>query len=224
VKRVILGVPCVRRLDLLQELYRSAALGSRPPDHFTIVDNGADVTQVFNKNADASIPFTIFNEVEKTNLGVSASWNLLFEHYPKAHLILSNDDVRLHANTIEEMVKAADETDAEFIFPATPTHTTFCVFLLKHSAWQKVGKFDEGFWPAYYEDIDYWHRMRHAGIKMAELNNTSYEHVLNGYLKAMTPDENARFHVYMQNNYRRYVRKWGGGPGKETRTTPKELP
>lgn len=220
--KVVLGVPCVRRLDLLQELYRSAALGTRPPDTFFIVDNGANVQTVFNEEADASIPFGVCDQGR--NLGVSTSWNLMFRLFDAEHLIISNDDVRLHANTIEKMVRAAEETDAEFIFPATPNHTTFCVFLLKHAAWKKVGPFDEGFWPAYYEDIDYWHRMRHAGVKMLELTTTCYDHVLNGYIKAMTPAENAQFHAYMQNNYRRYVRKWGGGPGKETRTVPKELP
>lgn len=220
--RVVLGVPCVRRLDLLQDLYRSAALGTRPPDRFIIVDNGADVGRVFNKNSDASIPFTVLGNGD--NLGVSASWNLMFHLFPTDHLIISNDDVRLHTNTIEEMAKAADDTDAEFIYPKTTNQTTFCVFLLKHSAWMKVGKFDEGFWPAYYEDIDYWHRMRHAGIKMLELATTCYDHVLNGYLKAMSFEENRWFHARMQENYRRYVRKWGGGPGKETRTVPKEVP
>lgn len=224
--RVVLGVPCVRRLDLLQELYRSAALGSRPPDLFTIVDNGADVRKVFNVEAHASIPFSVFNYEKRTNLGVSASWNLLFNFYDDGDtlIIISNDDVRLHENTIAEMVHEAVTTDAEFIFPKTVTHTTFCVFLLKHAAWRRVGPFDEGFWPAYYEDVDYWHRMRHAGVKMREIDTTCYDHVLNGYLKAMTPEENKIFHGYMQANYRRYVRKWGGAPGSETRKTPLELP
>jgi GT2 family glycosyltransferase len=226
VKRVVLGVPCVRRLDLLQDLYRSAALATRPPDVFAIVDNGADVRTVFNAEANASIPFSVFNydNTEQRNLGVSASWNLLFDLYPKCHIVISNDDVRLQDNTIAEMVKAAEETDAEFVFPKTETHTTFCVFLLKREAWLRVGRFDEGFWPAYYEDIDYWHRMRHAGVKMLEIETTCYDHVLNGYLKSMTPEENKVFHGYMQANYRRYVRKWGGAPGSETRTTPLELP
>lgn len=221
-KSVVLGVPCVRRLDLLQDLYRSAALGTRPPDRFLIVDNGANVDTVFNHGAVASIPFTVVDKHE--NMGVSASWNQMFRMYGLEHLIISNDDVRLHANTIEEMVKAAEETDAEFIYPKTQNQTTFCVFLLKHSAWQRVGQFDEGFWPAYYEDIDYWRRMKHHGVKTLELETTSYDHVLNGYLKAMGPDENKWFHERMQENYRRYVRKWGGAPGKETRTTPLELP
>lgn len=221
-KRVVLGVPCVRRLDLLQELYRSAALGTRPPDHFFIVDNGANVRSVFNVQANASIPFTVLDHGK--NLGVSASWNEMFRRFPDDHLIVSNDDVRLQANTVEEMVRAAEETDAEFVFPHTATSTTFCVFLLKHMSWRRVGPFDEGFWPAYYEDIDYWHRMRHAKVRMLEIETTCYEHVLNGYLKSMTPEENKVFHGYMQANYRRYVRKWGGAPGRETRTTPLELP
>ena len=223
-KKVILGAPCVRRLDLLEQLYHSAARGTRPPDLFYIVDNGAGVRSVFSEAAcvHSTPKFEVLDHGR--NLGVSTAWNIMFNLFPNEHLIISNDDVSFHANTIEEMVKAAEETDAEFIFPATPTHTTFCVFLLKHSAWQKVGPFDEGFWPAYFEDVDYWHRMRHHGVKMLEITTTCYDHVLNGYLKAMTPAENKQFHQYMQNNYRRYVRKWGGGPGKETRTVPKELP
>lgn len=40
------------------------------------------------------------------------------------------------------------------------------VFAFHRRVWERVGKFDEGFYPAYYEDADYCFRARRHGVKI----------------------------------------------------------
>jgi len=46
-------------------------------------------------------------------------------------------------------------------------YVTGAALALRRSTWETVGRFDEGFYPAYYEDADYCYRARHLGIETA---------------------------------------------------------
>lgn len=213
-----LAIPCVRRYDLLQGLLDSVERGTRQPDRYVIIDNGDKIDDHklrLPSNTDLLRP--------GANLGVSATWNVVMRACPD-YVVFSNDDVLFDAELLERFERAAITSDATFIFPKTADSTTFCVFLIKHACYEKVGPFDERFWPAYYEDCDYHRRIKAAGIKELTFEGAGYEHIANGYLKAMTPEENAEFQKHMERNHAYYIQKWGGPPGGETRLTPADVP
>jgi GT2 family glycosyltransferase len=96
----------------------------------------------------------------------------------------------------------------------------FCVFLLKRFAFERVGRFDERFYPAYFEDNDYHRRMKLAGIKEAFVEDTGYEHVGSATLKSFSPEETQEHHRNFVRLRELYVLKWGGLPGAEIYETP----
>jgi len=79
-----------------------------------------------------------------------------------------------------------------------------------------VGKFDECFYPAYYEDNSYKYRMKLAGISVLntpELNPLVYK---NSSSLAKDPSilEDSK------KNKELYIKMWGGEPNQEKFKTP----
>jgi GT2 family glycosyltransferase len=56
-------------------------------------------------------------------------------------------------------------------------YVTGAAFLLRKSTWETVGRFDEGFYPAYYEDADYCYRARRLGIETACVPGAHVKHL-----------------------------------------------
>jgi GT2 family glycosyltransferase len=52
-----------------------------------------------------------------------------------------------------------------------------CGLLIRRSAWQEIGGFDEAFYPAYYEDVDLCFRLREAGWRVVYEPNSVIKHV-----------------------------------------------
>lgn len=215
---ITLAALCVKRYDFLQGLFESAERGTRKPDRYVVVDNGGGL-----RFSGAKLPPNTDVISPGRNLGVAASWNLVLDQYDD-YVIFSNDDVLLEPNLIGLFEKAAVESDALFVFPKMDPPTTFCVFLLKKEGHRVVGRFDERFWPCYYEDCDYHRRIKDKGIKEHIFEGAGYQHLGNGTIKSMTAAENTRLHQQMEKSCDYYVAKWGGPPGSETRTTPAEVP
>lgn len=95
------------------------------------------------------------------NRGVAASWNILAKHaFATGHnqIILLNDDVVLKSDKVlSDLLWANRLWDGRALFTAGVNgwHT----FSLSKKLYDAVGNFDEGFWPAYYEDNDYSRRI-----------------------------------------------------------------
>lgn len=47
--------------------------------------------------------------------------------------------------------------------PWSVEYVTGTMFAIRRSTWEKVGRFDEGYYPAYYEESDYCYRVRRQG-------------------------------------------------------------
>lgn len=170
---VTLAVPCYRRHDLLAELIKSAERGVRKPDRYAIIDTGG-----WSKTNEYHWPENTDVIDLGGNVGLPVVWNRIMERYVD-WVIFSNDDVELGPNTILNLAKAADETSALFLFPFE-AGAMFCVALVKHECWQRVGHFDEKFWPGYFEDNDYHRRMKLLGIEELQVKDTDYIHHVSG--------------------------------------------
>lgn len=219
---ITLACPCIKRYDLLEKFLASAERGSVRPDKYVVVDNGG---KLHNEVAEGRLKLPVNTETHwcGKNIGVSATWNKILRENPD-WVIISNDDVELHERTIESLVQAADETDADFLYPSFNPGAMFCVFLIKHSCVDKIGYFDERFWPAYFEDNDYHRRMKLGGVKELQVANASYDHVVSASLKTNTAEEMEQHHKNFRRNQNYYHLKWGGLPGAEIYDVPKDVP
>ena len=92
------------------------------------------------------------------NIGVAASWNLCGAIYRPSDLIISNDDAVLEPGECARLL----EQTAPMV-----TSGGFWRFLIREEAWERVGRFDENIWPAYFEDTDW--RLRIAPEDLCEL-------------------------------------------------------
>lgn len=158
------------------------------------------------------------------NLGVAASWNLFlrlaFELNDYSALIIANDDIILGGNTIQSMLdKSAQFPEA--IISAGPEDSRgneFSLFCIPKAVYESLGKFDEQFYPAYFEDNDYQYRMKLNNVPLIKSGGDAYYHRGSTTINTYTPERLEKHHEDFRKNEMLYVQKWGGVPGKETFT------
>lgn len=214
---ITLAAPCIRHYHLLGKLFASAERGSMKPNSYVVIDNGTKC-----KESGVALPPNTDIHNFGRNIGVAAAWNAVFRMYPD-HIIISNDDVEVHVDTIEKLITAAEQSDAEFLYP-DHAGAMFCVFLMKRSLIERIGPFDEKFHPAYFEDNDFHRRMKLAGVKELQVRGVSYSHVGSASLKDLSPKQLEEHHQRFRMNRAYYEFKWGGIPGQETLTVPRKSP
>ena len=93
------------------------------------------------------------------NLGVAGAWNLILRSFPEAALaLIINHDITLAPGVLAEALQRLDSDRPQFL-SLMPAERAFSAFLLTALAWDAVGLFDERFYPAYCEDLDYRDRL-----------------------------------------------------------------
>lgn len=203
--RVALGIPTINRSDLLMEAlgtYNSSWRGR----HIYIVDNGNQEIRNTNPWVEIYRP--------PANLGVSGSWNWMMKKAFEAgytHVALLNDDIiwKKDIKSIENFVK---ENPAGLYVSGG----TWCCFIVSYETFTKVGGFDEGFFPAYFEDNDYCYRCRLAEIPRVTDGFFSPE----VYRNSMTIEKDGSLNQNFDTNKKKFIVKWGGEPGHEKYRTP----
>jgi GT2 family glycosyltransferase len=133
------------------------------------------------------------------------------EKVKATHVLMLNDDIYL-GKSEEEISAIIRLWKPEFLC----TELNWCSFILSVDAYLKVGKFDENFFPAYFEDNDYFRRMLLADVPIifnGMLNPAIYR---NSMTIQKTPELNNGF----EKNRQYYISKWGGQPTQETFGTP----
>lgn len=220
--KVTLCIPTIRRFDLLHDCIYSAITGSRPPDKISIIDNSGGL---FTSDGHRHKLDNMCNQVidvitPSNNLGVARSWNTFLSLYDDI-VIISNDDICFKNNLIEEIEKAwYEKPEYALFYPSAAYTSMFALFTLRKEAFTAVGLFDEEFYPAYFEDNDYYYRMRINNLQVYCVTSTDYAHVGSATLKTYTDDEKENH----SQNFRRlksyYIEKWGGSPGEEKYRNP----
>jgi GT2 family glycosyltransferase len=206
--KIQIGIPTLNRADLLIPsilMYR----GDFPNVTITIMDNG---NQDFSKVKD--LPFVqIIKNTE--NIGVAASWNklcdLIFEKNDYA--LILNDDVYLGKRYLDIIELLSKKRNADSFLRAT---IDWCAFILPKKIYKEIGKFDECFYPAYYEDRSYDYRMKLKGIPRIPTP------ILNPYIynSSKTLEKEPIILEYSKKNKEKYIEMWGGEPNKETFKKP----
>ena len=207
-KKFAIGIPTLNRADLLiPSLIKYVQDFNGIEIH--IIDNGDQDLEKYEKYDN------IFVHTQEKNIGVATSWNMLCDIIYAKHdwALLLNDDVYLGygAEIINQVI------DDNNTFGLIQSHLNFSVILLQKGFFEFVGRFDENFYPAYYEDSDYLYRMKLLGVFQgvdAKLNPKDAR-VSQTYEKSPEFVNDA-----MKYSRLRYIEKWGNIPLLETYKTP----
>jgi GT2 family glycosyltransferase len=175
-------------------LYRMLESVDEWVDDLVVIDNGNTIsrfkiTALNRKNIGRRHVWRMPN-----NLGVATSWNLGIKALPFAEWwLVCNFDVVWPVGALREFASAA-RRDALVLSGGTPP---WCAFAIGDHVVDRVGLFDEGLHPAYWEDIDYQRRCEAAGVEVVRsgvrvehANSTTLQQGYHG-LNARTFPENA---------------------------------
>lgn len=167
----VVGFPTLSRFDLAQELLDSI---DHPIKHLVIVDNSG--TQEWEPRVNHFVETAWFIRVPY-GLGLQGAWNLIIKSTPYAsRWLLVNDDCKFEPGALAK-IDAEANTDAITFTDCSPV---WSAFVLGEEVVQKVGLFDESFYPLYYCDNDYERRAdnlgipkRHISAKVHHVNSAS---------------------------------------------------
>lgn len=156
-------VPVLNRYDLLQRMLNSV---DEYVEHLLIIDNGGRADSLMFPKTAQNVHFLQL----PSNLGVAASWNLgikLFPHHER--WFFASNDMVFHPGAISTLAQAArDEITLTNTFPYWQT------FAVGDAVVDHIGLFDEGLYPAYFEDNDFQRRAQKAGfnVRMLDIPNS----------------------------------------------------
>lgn len=232
-KSFVLGIGhCNEPVWIFDETLGAAADSAIPLDQFAGV--------VVNDNGDTALESQIVHAffdpsralVHRTgvNTGCAGGWNFMLRHaFERADsAIILNGDCAVALDTFEKMIAAPG--------PIVCGHGFGC-FRIDRELYERIGPFDEAFWPCYFEDTDYRRRLEIAGVAIDEwpfhevsrpsFGRATYSTGIThgwrleeaGY-QGWTGEKLAEFGKRWEANRDRFIAKWGGERGHETFTTP----
>lgn len=173
----VLGFATVGKEHLASKLVRSI---DYPVEHLIIVDNGGHNSYWPPENENIKnlwvmpMPF---------GLGLVGAWNLIVKSTPYApYWVLINDDAWFEPGALQTIAESA-RPDALGHPQVNPQWTAI---VLGEQVVEKVGLYDERFYPLYFDDNDYDRRCEAAGIqtypipaKIHHINSASINHQYN---------------------------------------------
>lgn len=171
------------------------------------------VKHFFDKGYD--YVFVLNNDIV---LHQSAIWRLV-ERFKKGGIVMATClDCTGECSNNPINLRRMNDADKEPC-PETP-HPCFSAFMINKECWEKVGEFDEIYFPAYYEDNDYHYRIKLAGLVAITYPPALFFH----YGSRTQLEAIGRPLTDTANQHAQFIRKWGGDPGKETFKTPYNKP
>lgn len=157
----LLGVPILNGPELLERLLASL---DQQVHTLAIVDNSsgdAAVQICLNRLERQGYPGVERVRVARPfgNQGVAASWNQILTSFPELPwALIVNHDVVFAPGVLAQLLAVVDPGQPQWL-PLLPGTAAYSAFVLTALAWDRVGLFDEGFYPAYWEDTDYRNRL-----------------------------------------------------------------
>lgn len=195
-------------------------------DYFRARWNEATAKSSYHRNEE------MWGFQRSVNFGV----NEFFNNRKYDYVLVLNNDIVLHKNAIWRLVERFKKggvamatcldvtgeclrnpsnitkvSDAEKAACPESPHPCFSAFMVNRECWDKVGEFDEVFFPAYYEDNDYHYRMKLAGLLAVTYPPALFFH----WGSATQSEALGRPLTDSGNQHAQFVRKWGAGPGQE---------
>lgn len=163
------------------------------------VDYPVDNFVIFNNNGRGELTEELDNIVKlkhrfikkvsvchlPANIGCPSAWNLIIKSFINSpYWVIVNNDVAFTPGLLEQLVAKSTADDVGMVFAKEGEFKVGCwdLFLLKDIAVRRYGLFDENFYPAYCEDVDYIMRF------VTDQNRLKYEFLDMDYLHGDTFD------------------------------------
>ena len=235
-------IPVLNCLDYTRQMI--STISTQKPYKLILLDNGS--TDGTKKYFDSLAKVENIKVVHfKENIGVCPAWNfgisLAIRKFNSRYFFIPNNDILLHPRCIDLLLEAIKSPKASLVSATdvsgrvcapldvlglrVPTETNlieapdFSCFITKKETIERVGYFDEKFYPAYFEDNDYHYRINLAGLKAVKTNRALYFHYGSRSIKNNDQIKTTADYGYTINrDY--YYRKWGGLPGAEMYEVP----
>ena len=146
-------VPTLTRHDLLG---RMLASWDEPTQHLLVIDNSG---------RGVSVPDGPWERVSvlvmPSNIGVAASWNLDIRSFPEVPWwMICSDDVVWPEGSLGRLASLSGQ---EWV---SLCGTSWAAFTVGAKVVDRVGLFDERYFPAYFEDDDFRWRCDQAGVEV----------------------------------------------------------
>lgn len=177
-----------------------------------IVDNGS--TERFNWEDYCDV-YIRFNK----NMGISHGWNAILNNARGEYITILGDDTIVHEGYLECMLAGFENKDCGMCNPHVEhlpagmgvvenyKWPSGACFMLSKETVKKVGPFAEHlYFPAQFEDTDYWTRIYKAGLKLYVNYSLTVQHEEGQTDKA--PD----ISVHFDKNKERYLAEHGFDP------------
>lgn len=165
------------------------------------------------------------------NMGCARYWNdglVLAQERNADVIIITNNDIWFSPGDVDKMALKSIQCPGNYMISVAGIHVGrnqwepshgHCCFALNPISLEKIGYFDENFWPAYLEDCDYWYRSTLAGLHEENCNDTMIYHVGSATV-AYDRRLAARNRITQGKNFRYYQKKWGDINGMEKHKFP----
>ena len=179
-------------------------------------ERGFDYVLVLNNDILLN-PDCIDNLVDRFEKDVKGKDGLAWARQPGDIVLVSAMDVRGECKEPQNVLAI----DSKTVTAEEAPHPNYSCYMINKKCWDIVGEFDEGFFPAYYEDNDH-----HRRIKLAGLQAIVYPPALFYHYGSRTQNEALEKPIVDSSNTERYfISKWGGKPDTEgLYTTPLNNP
>lgn len=203
-----LGIPILNKPELLYKL-----LESIPSIHFPkkliIIDNGKNEIDFERPKLKRYILEGVDVKVINTfyNWGVSKSWNYIINESIDEHpVMISNSDIIFSNNTVKQFYDTI-QSGYKFVW----LKRGYSLFMITKECINSVGYFDENFYPAYVEDLDYAKRILLCeGLKVESLECSD---VFHGNGSTVGNDHESPLAYFIREcrdlNNKYYHKKWG---------------
>ncbi len=201
------------RPDLLWRCIRSI---DYPVGKLVIIDGGQDLELYQHTTADIiSVP----------GGGVSSGINLTLKTFSAPWWFISSNDVAYRPGELQKMAEAANALHTER--SAFYGNLSAAYQIITRLGVEKVGLYDENFYPMYLEDLDWIYRSKLAGLPPEMVPDLNTLHGMNGECAATTascPNVKAQNEKNWPILIEYYARKWGGSYSLERFKTPFDNP
>jgi len=206
-KNYVLGIPILNKPYLLYNLLNSISVDEFPKK-LVIVDNGnLELDNIFElkRYRDNDVEVDIIKP--EYNWGVSKSWNeIIRDNINDYPVMISNSDIVFAHGTINLFLDFINN-EYKFVW----LQRGYSLFMITKECIDEIGYFDENFYPAYVEDLDYARRiLLHNNLKVEALECSD---VIHGNGSTVGDNHESAFAYFIREcrslNNEYYHKKWG---------------
>lgn len=136
------------------------------------------------------------------------------------YISYSSDDSIVGKDCFQTLLSHVQDNNLWYCGGAAPNTAGWDTFVVNPEVFEKVGFWDEDFYPAYFEDNDWYRRIALVDSTKWDLCPVNMQHLGSQTIANWDEATQQKHHRYFNMNGQRYERKWGGTPHHETYTEP----